>query len=83
MAWEVKVVIDKTGDLANVSATWTDETLGEFTYSRRSRVGVAQADVFFAEAVAARDAWQIYQENNNTKSAWATNRLNTNDPKVV
>ena len=83
MAWEINVVMDENQDMANVSAIWTDPVLGVFTYSRRSRVSVARADAFIAEAITARDAWQVYQENNNTKSAWALNRLNTADPKAV
>ena len=83
MSWEMNVVIDEEGDLASVSATWTDPTLGVFTYSRRSRVSVESADAFIAEAIAKRGAWQIYQTENNTKSAWVLNRINTADPEVT
>jgi len=86
MSWEITVILPKeAGGLGNISATWTDSdtTLGVFSYSRRARVSVAAADAFIAEAIAERDAWQIYQANNNTKSAWALNRLNIADPKVV
>jgi hypothetical protein len=84
MAWELTVRLPKKeNEIGSVSATWTDPTLGVFMYSRTSRVGVAQADAFIAEAIAARDAWQTYQMDNNTKSAWVLDRLNTADPKVV
>lgn len=85
MSWELSVTIDEDGDMANVSTVWTDPdtTLGVFSYSRRSRVNVSAADAFITEAIEKRDAWQVYQANNNTKSAWALDRLNIADPKVV
>ena len=86
MSWEVTVTMPKEeGQIGNISARWTDPdtTLGVFSYSRRARVSVAAADAFIAEVIAARDAWQIYKANNNTKSAWALDRLNMADPKVV
>ena len=86
MAWgEPKVVLDETGNLANVSVVWTDPdtTLGVFLYSRRSQVGVMQADAFIAEAIEKRDTWQVYQANNIAKSAWVLDRLNIADPKAV
>ena len=86
MSWEVIVIIPKKEkEVGNISATWTDPdtTLGIFSYSRRARVSVAAADAFIAEAIVERDAWQIYQADNNTKSAWALDRLNIADPKVV
>jgi len=85
MSWEVIIVMESDESMAQVSATWTDPdtNLGIFAYSRRSRVSVTKSDAFIAEAIARRDAWQIYQADNNTKSAWALNRLNIADPKVV
>ena len=86
MSWEVIVTMpEEEGGVGSISATWTDPdiTLGVFSYSRRARVSVAAADRFIAEAIAERDAWQIYQADNNLKSAWALNRLNIADPKVV
>ena len=85
MSWALTVTMRKTGDLANVSATWTDPDtdLGVFTYSRTSGVTVSLADAFIAEAIAARDVWQVYQATNNTNSAWTLGRLNTADPKVT
>jgi hypothetical protein len=44
---------------------------------------VAAADAFIAEAIALRDAWQVTRAANNVKAAWALDRLNTADPKVV
>ena len=85
MSWQITVTIDKDSDLANISAVWTDPDtdLGVFSYSRRSRVSIAAADAFISEAIEKRDAWQVWQANNNTKSAWALSRLNIADPKVV
>lgn len=81
--WEMNISVDEDGDLASVSATWTDPTLGVFSYSRRSRVSVTSADAFIAEAIAERDIWQVATQNDITKSAWASDRINTADPKVV
>lgn len=85
MLWEITVVIEDGEQIGNISARWTDPdtSLGVFSYSRRSRVSVEAADAFIAETIAARDAWQISQANNNAKSAWALDRLNLADPKVV
>ena len=99
MSWKVNVTLpEEEGGVGTISAIWEDSDLpmipveidGEivmkprtFTYSRRARVSVAAADRFIVEAVAARDAWQDYQTNNIAKSAWALDRLNTADPKVV
>ena len=85
MSWEVNVTMpEQEGGIGSISAIWTDPdtTLGVFTYSRRARVSVAAADAFIAEAIAERDAWQIYQADNILKSAWALDRLNTADPKA-
>ena len=84
MSWEVTITLpEEEGDIGRIAATWTDSTLGVFSYSRRARVSVSAADAFIAEAIAARDAWQVSQANNNTKSAWALDRLNTADPRAV
>ena len=84
MSWEVVVTLaDENNTVGSVSATWTDETLGVFTYSRTARATQESADAFIARAIAKRDAWQTKQINNNIKSAWALDRLNTADPKVV
>jgi hypothetical protein len=85
MSWEVKIVLYKESTLARISGTWTDPIpeLGVFTYSTNARVDVASADAFIVRAIARRDAWQIYQAENNTKSAWTLGRLNTADPKVA
>jgi len=86
MAWEITVNIDKDKtDVGNVSATWTDPdiVLGVFSFSRRIKANVTGADVFITQVIAARDAWQIWQTENNIKAVWALGRLNTADPKVV
>jgi len=86
MSWEITVNIDRDKtDVGRVSATWTDPDtdLGVFSFSKRISISVADADIFIVEAIAARDAWQVWQTSNNTKAAWALNRLNTADPKVV
>lgn len=86
MSWEVTVIMpEEEGGLGNISATWTDPdtTLGVFSHSRRARVSLVAADAFIAEAIAARDSWQVSQAENIARSAWALGRLNTADPKVV
>jgi hypothetical protein len=83
MSWEFSVVIREGENLGNVSATWTDPSLGVFTHSRCSRINVASADAFIAEAIAGRDSWRINQQDNITKSAWALDRLNAADPEVT
>ena len=86
MSWEITVTIDKDkSEVGSVSATWTDPdtTLGVFTHSKRTQANVAGADAFIAEAILARDAWQVYRASNNTKSTWVLGRINTADPKVV
>ncbi|MCK5217868.1 MAG: hypothetical protein KAJ93_08765 [Methanosarcinales archaeon] len=86
MSWQITVTIDKDKvDVGNVSAIWTDPNtdLGVFSFSQRIQADVDGADAFIAEAIIARDAWQVWQGNNNTKSTWALGRLNMADPKVV
>lgn len=86
MAWELTVILPEVeGGVGNITAKWTDPdpALGVFSHSRRTRVSIDAADAFIAEAIAARDAWQIVQADNDTKSAWALDRLNAADPKVV
>ena len=86
MSWEINIVLpEEDGGIGSISATWTDPdtTLGVFTYSRNTRVSVAAADAFIAEVIAARDVWQVSQATSIAKAAWALDRLNTVDPKVV
>jgi hypothetical protein len=86
MSWQITATIDKDKtDVGNISAIWTDPNtdLGVFSFSQRIQADVDGADAFIAEAIVARDAWQVWQGNNNTKSTWALGRLNTADPKVV
>jgi hypothetical protein len=74
MSWQITVTIDKDKvDVGNVSAIWTDPdtALGVFSFSQRIQADVDGADAFISEAIAARDAWQVWQGNNNT------------DPKVA
>lgn len=83
MSWEIDVTLAKeSNQVGAISATWTDLSLGLFTYSRKCRATQLAADLFIAEAIAARDEWQIYQAGNTTKSAWVLGRLNTADPEV-
>ena len=86
MSWEVTVKLsDESNSIGSVHAVWTDpdENLGVFSYGRTARATQVSADAFIAEVIIARDAWQVKQAENNVKSAWALNRLNTADPEVI
>ncbi len=84
MSWEINVTLAKEiNQVGSILATWTDPSLGVFPYSRNCRANLASADAFISEAIMARDAWQTYQAENNTKAVWVLDRLNTADPEVI
>jgi len=85
MTWEISLNLDlDQEDIGTVSATWTDSNiaLGVFTYSKRLKVNTAGGNAFIAEAILARDAWQVKQQTNINGATWALNKINAADPKV-
>ena len=86
MTWEMKVNYDlDQDDVGTINATWTDPNLdyGIFTYSKRIKANAAGGNIFIAEAIKARDTWQIKQQANIAGAAWALNKINLSDPKAV
>ena len=84
MTWEINVRLPKeSNQVGSISATWTDETLGVFPYSRPCRATQDAADAFIAEVIAARDEWKADHAANSAKSAWVLGRINTADPEVT
>jgi len=83
MSWEITVQFDlDQEDVGSVAATWTDPVLGVFTYSKRVKANAVGANAFIAEAIEARDIWQVKQQANITGATWVLNKINTVDPQV-
>jgi len=83
MTWGIIVNYDADQDnVGTINATWTDLVFGVFTYSKRIKANVAGGNAFIAEAIFARDAWQVKQQANIAGAAWALNKINLTDPKM-
>ena len=83
MTWEISLNLDlDQEDVGTINATWTDLVFGVFTYSKRLKVNTAGGNAFIAEAILARDAWQVKQQTNINGATWALNKINAADPKV-
>ena len=91
--WKIELVPDEVGDGGSGTAYWWEEstTVGtqehDFTYSATGlNRETADRNAFIADAVAARDKWQLYEAKKATALAlgvtWA-GVLNDNDPKAV
>ena len=83
--WKISVQYDADqNDVGTVSGTWTDPNLdyGIFTFSKRIKATTAGVNSFVAEAIAARNVWQVKQEANVAGAIFVLNKINTTDPKV-
>ena len=84
MTWQISVNLDADqDDVGTVSGAWTDPNpdLGIFTFSKRVKANAAGANAFIAEAIAARNAWQVKQQANITGAAWVLDKINAADQK--
>jgi len=85
MTWQITIQYDTDqADVGTISGTWTDPnpTYGVFTHSKRIKANAAGANAFIAEAIAARNIWQIKQQANINGAAFVLNKINLADPKA-
>ena len=83
MTWEIQIKYDADqDDVGGISATWTDATYGEFTHSNRIKANQAGANIFIAEAIAARNIWQTKQADAATDVGWVLSQINIDDPQI-
>ena len=85
MTWAISLNYDlDQDDVGTINATWTDPNpnYGIFTYSKRIKANAAGGNAFVAEAIVARDVWQIKQQANIAGAVWALNKINLSDPKA-
>ncbi|MCK5611827.1 hypothetical protein KAR91_58700 [Candidatus Pacearchaeota archaeon] len=83
MTWEIQIRYDADqDDVGSISATWTDQEYGDFTFSDRIKSNQTGANAFIAEAIAARDVWQVKQAASAVGVVWVLGQINTTDPKV-
>jgi hypothetical protein len=82
MGWsaDINFDADKT-DTGTVTAVWTDPTYGQFSYTRRVQMTIAERDNFVANAIIARDAWQALKANEATKKTNLITALIAADPQ--
>ena len=83
MTWTIQIKYDADqDDVGRISATWTDQTYGDFTVSDRIKSNQAGATAFINQAIDARDAWQVKQAAAAIGVTWVLGQINTADPKV-
>lgn len=87
MTWAVSVEFyPDSSDVGNVTAIWTEPTGTPprvFTYPRAVKADIAGRNAFCAAAIAARNAWQTKNTENDAAAASALSRLNATDPQAV
>ena len=85
MTWQISVQFDADqADVGTVTGTWTDPlpALGIFTFSMRVKANAAGLTAFKTAAIAARNIWQVKQQENINKAAIVLAALNAADPKA-
>ena len=81
--WKITVNYDsKNSSSADVSAEWTDPAFGIFTHSRRVEATVAGVNAFIAEAIVARNAWQVKRQRDIDGEALVLGKINAADPQA-
>lgn len=90
MPWEIEVNMDvDKQDVGRVTATWTDPDRpspdggATFTHSDRVKATTEGAADFIDDAIAARDEWQAKWDDENGKSGYVLNEINSADPQVT
>lgn len=83
MTWKISLNFDADqDDVGTIIGIWTDPIFGTFTHSKRIKATAAGGNAFIAEAISARDAWQIKQQANITGAAWVLGKINVADSKA-
>lgn len=81
--WEITVQYDADqDDVGSVNGTWTDPALGVFTFSNRVKATADGVNAFAADAIAARDVWQVKQAANISGAAFVLDKINIADPQI-
>lgn len=83
MTWAIQIKYDADqDDVGSISATWTDQIYGDFTYPCRIKASQSEVTIFITDAIAARDTWQGKQLASVNKAAIVLDQINALDPKV-
>jgi len=81
--WKITVRYDlDQANIGNATAVWTDTTFGDFAYSKRIQATAEKVNVFVAEAIVARNAWQVREQANVAGEVIILNKINLADPQV-
>jgi len=81
--WKITVRYDLDQvNVGTVTAVWTDATFGNFTYSKRIQATAEKVNLFVAEAVVARSAWQVKKQANVAGETFVLNKINLADPQI-
>ena len=80
MAWTITISedADTTGE-KTVSATWTDQDLGVFSFSRGYKSNPNGISNFVADAIAKRNVWKTRRQNQIAKETELLTAITTAD----
>jgi hypothetical protein len=83
MSWQIQISFDPDKvDTGTIVGIWTDPTYGTFSFSQRAIASVEGRNEFVAQAITARDAWQVLKANEAAKAANVLTAIIAADPQV-